>query len=138
MKWFLKCLKQYADFRGRARRKEYWMFTLFYCIFALVALILDIIIGTTYSSEGVLDSILNEGTTTQIGLIEGIFNIAILIPSTAVSVRRLHDIGRSGWWLLLVLLPIIGLIWLIVWAIFDSHPETNEWGPNPKANDEEC
>jgi len=113
MKWFLKVLKQYADFKSRARRTEYWMFTLFYCIFALVAGIIDGILGL------------------EIG-VGALLALALLVPSFAVSVRRLHDIGKSGWNLLFMLLPIVGWILLIVWACKDSQAGENKWGANPK------
>ena len=122
MKWFIKCFKQYFDFRGRARRKEYWYFSLFLIIFSIIAdwsaRILGMLVGS-YKVYLVLSLL---------------FCIATLIPSISVSVRRLHDIGRRGWWLLLCLVPIIGWIWLIVWACFDSKKGENKWGPNPKEN----
>ncbi len=113
MNWFIKVLKQYADFNGRARRKEYWMFILFYIIFSMVATAIDAALGTW-------------------GTIAGIFGLAMLIPSLAVGVRRLHDIGKSGWMLLVVLIPLIGAIWLIILLVTDSTPGSNEYGANPK------
>ena len=110
MKWFIKCLKQYADFKGRARRKEYWMFVLFNFIISFVI--------------GLLGSVLS-----------WIYTAAVFIPSLAVCVRRLHDIGKSGWWVLISLIPIIGWIWLIVLYVQDSQPGTNDWGANPKSED---
>jgi len=83
MNWYLKVLKQYADFQGRARRKEYWMFVLFNLIFAFVAMYLDRIIGTTMVGL-------------PYGVIYILYALAVLIPSLAVGVRRLHDIGKSG------------------------------------------
>ncbi len=112
MKWFLKCLKQYADFKGRARRTEYWMFVLFCGLAGFVA--------------GLLDSLLGIQVFTYL------LSLAILVPSLAVAVRRLHDIGKSGWYYFLCLIPLIGTIWLIVLFCKDSQPGTNEWGPNPK------
>jgi uncharacterized membrane protein YhaH (DUF805 family) len=118
MKWFLKCLSQYADFNGRARRKEYWMFILFGFIFGVVAGIIDATFGTLNYELG-------------IGLIGGILSFALFIPSIAVSVRRLHDIGKSGWMLLIAVIPIIGSIWLFILYISDST-EANSYGENPK------
>lgn len=120
MKWFIKCFKQYFDFKGRARRKEYWMFNLFCFIFSILLEIVGFQLGMLVGSY-VLYQVLTWG-----------FVIIGVIPSISVSFRRLHDIGKSAWWLLLCLLPIIGWIWLIVWACFDSQKGENKWGPNPK------
>jgi len=119
MNWYLKVLKQYADFQGRARRKEYWMFVLFNLIFAFVAMYLDRIIGTTMVGL-------------PYGVIYILYALAVLIPSLAVGVRRLHDIGKSGWMLLVSLIPIIGVIWLIILLVTDSNPGENQYGANPK------
>ncbi|MCL4117892.1 UNVERIFIED_CONTAM: hypothetical protein GTU68_045002 [Idotea baltica] len=117
MNWYLKVLKQYADFTGRARRKEYWMFVLINILISWTFVLLDYIAGTT-----IFDSI------------NTIYSIAILVPSVAVAVRRLHDIGNSGWYYLLVFIPIIGWIWLLILFVTDSESGTNKWGPNPKEN----
>ncbi|WP_319265906.1 DUF805 domain-containing protein [uncultured Draconibacterium sp.] len=113
MYWYLKVLKQYADFNGRARRKEYWMFILFNIIFSAAAAVLDTIFGTW-------------------GAIGGLYAVLMLIPGLAVGARRLHDTGRSGWMLLIALIPIIGAIWLIILFVGDSAPGSNEYGANPK------
>jgi len=120
MNWYIEVLKKYAVFSGRARRKEYWYFALFNLIFSLVLGFIDGVIGT-FSPE------------TGLGLLGGIYSLAILIPSLAVSVRRLHDTGRSGWWLLVALIPLIGVIVLLVFTVQDSHQGANEYGENPKA-----
>jgi uncharacterized membrane protein YhaH (DUF805 family) len=112
-------MKQYTDFGGRARRTEFWMFVLFNFIFAIVASILDSAIG---SKIGII----------QIGVIGLIYSLAVLIPGLAVSVRRLHDIGKSGWMILINLIPFIGWVWFIVLMIKDSQPGENKYGPNPK------
>jgi len=119
MNWYLKVLKQYADFSGRARRKEYWMFVLFNMIFAIVAMILDNILGLT---AGEL----------PYGVLYYLYVLAVLIPGLAVAVRRLHDVGKSGWMILIALIPIIGAIWLLVLMVTDSNPGENQYGPNPK------
>lgn len=119
MKWYLKVLKQYADFNGRARRTEYWMFVLFNTIFIIVAIILDNILGTAIEDVGY-------------GLFYFLYALAVLIPSLAVAVRRLHDIGKSGWMILISLIPIIGGIWLLVLLVTNSNPGENEYGANPK------
>lgn len=119
MNWYLKVLKQYADFNGRARRQEYWMFVLFNIIFSVVAAILDNVLGLASPEVGY-------------GILTGLYSLAVLIPSLAVAVRRLHDTSRSGWWIFIALVPIIGGIWLIVLLAQDSTPGDNEYGPNPK------
>lgn len=119
MSWFVEALKKYAVFGGRSRRREYWFFVLFSSIIALALSAVDGLIGTFSSSAG-------------IGLLSGIFSLAILVPSIAVIVRRLHDTDRSGWWFLISFVPLIGTIVLIVFAIQDSTPGSNRYGPNPK------
>ncbi len=120
MNWYIEVLKKYATFNGRARRKEYWFFALFNLIFTIVAAVVDNLLGTFSPEAGV-------------GLLGTIYLLAVLIPALAVSVRRLHDTGRSGWWLLIMLVPLIGAIVLLVFMVLDSKPETNEYGVNPKA-----
>ena len=119
MNWYLKVLKQYADFKGRARRKEYWMFALFNIIFLIVAITLDNILGTAIEGVGY-------------GLFYFLYILAVLIPSLAVAVRRLHDVGKSGWMILIGLIPVIGAIWLLVLCVTDSQPGENQYGANPK------
>ena len=114
MNWYLDVLKKYAVFDGRARRKEYWMFFLFNIIIAFVLGIIEGIVGGP-------------------GVIGAIYGLAVLLPGIAVGVRRLHDTSRSGWWLLIGLVPIIGAIVLIVFFVQDSQPGDNQYGPNPKA-----
>ncbi|WP_194767230.1 DUF805 domain-containing protein [Tamlana sp. I1] len=122
MNWYLKVLKDYANFKGRARRKEYWMFVLFNVIFSIIASILDSLLGT-----------LNEYG----GAISLLYSLVVFIPGLAVTVRRLHDVGKSGWMFFIILIPLIGTIWLLVLLVTDSKPGTNEWGPNPKSNTED-
>jgi uncharacterized membrane protein YhaH (DUF805 family) len=128
MKWYLKVLKQYADFSGRARRTEYWMFVLFNIIFALIAIAIDNLLGFTFSFNSV------DGTPLPIfyGYIYVLYNLVILVPSLAVVVRRLHDVGKSGWMFFIALIPIIGGIWLLVLLCADSQGGSNKWGDNPK------
>ena len=118
MNWYLGVLKKYAVFSGRARRKEYWMFYLFYLIFAIVLSIIDSILGTGGGGAG---------------LLSGLFVLAMLIPSIAVTFRRLHDTDRSGWWVLIALVPLIGAIILLIFMIQDSQSGENQYGPNPKS-----
>jgi uncharacterized membrane protein YhaH (DUF805 family) len=125
MKWYLKVLKQYADFSGRARRKEYWMFSLFNMIFVIVAIILDNVFGLTVVNPG--------GIPFGYGVFWLIYVAALAIPYIAVTVRRLHDVGKSGWMYLIFFIPLIGLIWLLVLTVTDSNPGQNQYGSNPKA-----
>ena len=113
MNWYIEVLKKYAVFSGRARRKEYWMFVLFYIIFGIILGIIEGIIGIS-------------------GILTGLYCLALLIPSIAVSVRRLHDIGRTGWWVLICLVPIVGSIVLLIFMLLDSQPGDNQYGPFPK------
>ena len=125
MNWYLKVLKQYAVFSGRARRKEYWMFALFNFIFAVVAMLLDNLTGLTIGEL-------------PYGVLYFLYAIAVLIPALAVSVRRLHDVGKSGWMILIGLIPVIGAIWLLVLMVLDSNPGENKYGQNPKENNPEA
>ncbi len=113
MNWYIDAFKNYATFTGRARRKAYWMFVLFNIIAATIA--------------GVIDSVLGTG-----GVIGGLYGLAVIIPGLALAVRRLHDIGKSGWWVLIALVPLVGFIVLLVFAVTDSQPGENAYGPNPK------
>jgi uncharacterized membrane protein YhaH (DUF805 family) len=119
-------LTQYAGFTGRARRSEYWWFALFTVLVGLAAAILDSVLGTTLGPD---NSAAWRGSTGVIGII---VNLALLLPTLAVAVRRLHDTDRSGWWLLIGLVPIVGAIVLLVFFVLDSKPGTNRFGANPK------
>ncbi|OTG98405.1 hypothetical protein B9T24_03455 [Acinetobacter sp. ANC 4654] len=110
--WFVKCLKNYVTFDGRARRKEFWFFMLVCVGIGIIARILD--------------NILHTGK-----LIDSLQSLVLLLPSLAVGARRLHDTGRSGWWQLLVL-TIIGIIPLIIWWASNTKPENNQWGQPAK------
>jgi uncharacterized membrane protein YhaH (DUF805 family) len=124
MNWYLKVLKQYADFSGRARRKEFWMFSLFNLIFAIVAMMLDYVLGTTFDGP--------YGQSSNHGWLYPIYCLVIFIPGLAVGVRRLHDIGKSGWNYFIALIPLVGPIMLLVWTCEDSQAGENKWGTNPK------
>ena len=113
MNWYLRALKKYAEFSGRARRTEYWMFTLVNVVIAMVL--------------GVIEGILGGP-----GILGAIYGLAMLLPSLAVTIRRLHDTGRSGWLCLIALIPVVGAIVLLVFLVLDSQPGPNEYGPNPK------
>ena len=113
MKYWVGCWKKYATFNGRARRKEYWMFILFNMLVAFGVNIVDVVLG--------MDGVLAAG-----------YSLAALIPAWAVFTRRMHDIGKSGWWWLIGLIPLVGAIVLLVFACKDSEPGDNAYGPNPK------
>ena len=114
MNWYLKVLKKYGVFSGRAQRKEYWMFFLFNFIIAFV-------LGFV------------EGLAGGPGVLGSLYGLAVLIPGIAVSVRRLHDTNRSGWWVLISVVPFIGGFVLLIFMMVDSQPGDNRYGPNPKA-----
>lgn len=112
------CMSKYVDFSGRARRSEFWYFALLSFLVGIVTSILDAILGTDYDTGG--------------GLVNTVASLALFLPSLAVAVRRLHDTGRSGWWILIGLIPIVGLILLIVWYCSHTVPGDNQYGPDPK------
>ena len=109
------CLSQYATFSGRARRSEYWYFTLFNALLGFVIGVIGAFLGETFTN-----------------ILTVLVTLALLAPGLAVSVRRLHDIGKSGWALLFALIPVVGWILIIVWACKDSEPGENQYGSNPK------
>ncbi len=117
MNWYLHVIKNYVNFEGRARRKEFWMFTLFHFLILIVLSTIDVMVFKTEPEEG--------------GLLRSIYSFAVFLPSLAVGARRLHDIGKSAWWLLLSLIPIIGSIWLLVLFILRGDEGANEYGPDP-------
>jgi uncharacterized membrane protein YhaH (DUF805 family) len=121
MKYYLQALSNYANFTGRARRKEYWMFLLFNMIFAFIAMIIDNILGRAAPELGY-------------GVVYVLYALAVFIPGLAVTVRRLHDVGKSGWMYFIVLIPIIGAIWLLVLLVSEGDQTRNEYGENPKFN----
>lgn len=114
MKWYLAVMKKYAVFNGRARRKEYWMFFLW-------NIIIGFIIGFVL---GIVGAMLQVGTALS-DLAGVIYGLAVFVPGLAVAIRRMHDVGRSGWW---ILFPVVNLVFLCL----DSKPGENEYGPNPK------
>ena len=114
MESYVKVLREYATFSGRARRREYWMF-----------LLVNIIVAVALS---LIDGVLFDGAM----LLSGLYWLAILVPSLAVGVRRLHDTGRSGWWLLISLVPVVGGLVLFVFTVLDGDPGPNAYGPSPK------
>lgn len=119
MKWYFQVLSKYAVFAGRARRKEYWMFNLIH----------GVIIFVLYGSELLIERFAPIGS---IALIQALYVVATLVPLVAVSVRRLHDTNRNGWWFLLFLVPLVNLILVFWFMTQDSQPGENRFGPNPK------
>jgi uncharacterized membrane protein YhaH (DUF805 family) len=113
------CFSKYVDFSGRARRSEFWYFVLFTFLVGIVTNIVDAILGTDYD-------------TGSGGLISTVVSLGLLLPSVAVAVRRLHDIDKSGWWILIGIIPIVGWIIVIIWYCTDTKPGDNQYGPNPK------
>ena len=121
MKWYLKVVRDnYANFDGRARREEYWMFTLFNALFIIAIVIASGSIATALDSPGIFSLYI-------------IYALGVLIPSIAVTVRRLHDTGKSGWYYLVSLIPFIGGIWLLILLVTEGDRRSNEYGPDPKA-----
>jgi len=119
MNWYIEVLKKYAVFTGRAQRAEYWYFALFNLLIMIALTVVDSLLGTYNPAAG-------------LGLFSGIYALAVLLPGIGVAIRRLHDTSRTGWWVLLALIPVIGPIVLIIFFIMDSTPGENQYGPNPK------
>ena len=113
--WFKKGMRNYVNFSGRARRKEFWYFALVQVGLTVLAMIMDAIIFNA-----------------ETGLFYIVIALGLFLPSLAVSIRRLHDTGRSGWWFLISLIPLIGGIVFLVFCASDTKPETNQWGPPAK------
>jgi len=130
MEWYIKVMRDnYINFKGRARRKEYWMFTLVYVIILLGCQALDNMLGTVFMMDA--------GPMGEISMGYGwaytVCGLVHLLPGLSVVVRRLHDVGKSGWFYLIFLLPIIGWIWLLVLYCTEGQKQDNKWGPDPKA-----
>lgn len=109
--------ERYVQFSGRAMRSEFWSFALVNFGISLVLAVVDAILGTNGNG---------------LGVIGGLYSLAVFLPSIAVSIRRLHDTNRSGWWLLIGLIPLIGWVILIIFYVQDSDAGENQYGPNPK------
>ncbi|MEZ5573968.1 MAG: DUF805 domain-containing protein [Halioglobus sp.] len=112
MEYFSRALQKYAEFSGRDTRQQFWMFVLFNLIFAILVAMVGGLLETNIPSQ--------------------LYSLALLIPNLSIGARRLHDTGRSGWWQLIGIIPVIGIIVLIIFFVQDSV-EDNEYGPNPKA-----
>ncbi|WP_158973470.1 DUF805 domain-containing protein [Cellulophaga sp. L1A9] len=122
MKWYLDALKKYAQFDGRSRRQEYWMFRLFSILFMFASLIIDGIIS--YLADFPLF------------LVTTLYCLAIIIPSIAITIRRLHDTNNSGWMIFVALIPFVGGIWLLVLEVTEGTHGTNNYGEDPKMSQE--
>lgn len=134
MEWMLLPLKRYAQFSGRSRRKEYWMFVLLIFIIYVIAMILDTMLGfgTTTRYADVSETGAAVGFNSSGGIITLLAMLALFIPSLAVAIRRLHDTDRSGWWILIGLIPLVGAIVLLVFYCTDGTRGPNRFGPDPK------
>ncbi|NPC92022.1 DUF805 domain-containing protein [Bacillus sp. WMMC1349] len=140
MKWYLKGFKNYANFNGRARRKEYWMFQLFNSIILLALFLIGRQTGIAAgvaAAEGTGEF----GVNSQLAFLTGyipliVYVLVVFIPALAITVRRLHDIGKSGWWVLLDCIPIINIVGSIVVLVFTclDSVKDNQYGSNPKAS----
>jgi len=125
-RYFLDTIKnRYAQFEGRASRSEFWYFALFYFLVDIVVSAIDAFVLNPMMG-------LTPEQAAQGGILQMILALGLLIPSIALGIRRLHDIGKSGWWYLLVFIPIIGWLVLLYFYILDSQPGTNQYGENPK------
>ena len=118
MNYYIAVLKNYATFNGRARRKEYWFFALFNGIAMIVLSILDGIIGTE-------------------GIIAAVYILAVLIPGIAVAFRRLHDTDRTGWWILIILIPLIGPLVFLYFMVSGGDAGANRFGEDPIQDNDE-
>lgn len=122
MNYYSICLSKFADFSGRARRQEYWTFALVNCLIAMLLLTLGLAFGEDSPASNIMVTI---------------FYLIMLVPNLSVSVRRLHDIGKSGWYMFLSLIPLIGGLILLIWSLMDSEPGENQYGKNPKERQEQ-
>lgn len=119
MNYFLDALKNYVNFTGRATRQQYWMYILFYIVFYFIAVMLDINLGQFDEEE-------------MTGFISTIYTFGLLLPTIAILARRLHDIGRSSWWILLILIPVAGSLVILIFTLIDSQKGENEYGMSLK------
>lgn len=119
MHGFMTALRRYAEFSGRSRRREFWGFALICVLVGIALVFVDVAMGMYQPESG-------------LGLLSGIFTLALLVPSVAVTVRRLHDIDRSGWWYLIGFIPLLGGIVLLVFSLRDGTSGSNRFGESPK------
>lgn len=118
MHYYVNVIKNYVNFSGRATRQEYW-------IFFLINIAVSIALG-------IVDEIFVSSSGSSVHILSGLYTLFIFLPGFALFIRRLHDTNRSGWWILIGLIPVIGAIVLFIFTVLDSAPEINKWGVSPK------
>ena len=128
MNYYLHVLQNFKNFSGRARRKEYWMYTLIYIPIFFLAMFADNTLGTTFQMD-----VMGQSVDIGYGWIYVIVALLHFLPSLSVVVRRLHDVGKSGWFYLIILIPLIGIIWMLVLLVSNGNVGENKYGADPKA-----
>jgi len=123
MSWYLLAWQRATDFSGRSRRKEYWYFNLINVVVFLFFFLFAVPFGEQEKPSMIPLSLMF------------LYAVVVFVPSLSVTIRRLHDIGKSGWWYFIAFVPLIGGIILFVFTLFDSEPSANEWGLDPKASE---
>jgi uncharacterized membrane protein YhaH (DUF805 family) len=123
IEYYKKVMNNYANFEGRARRSEYWYFALMNFLIVLALELVGFLLAFATQSPAI---------AVMFGILVIIYALAIIVPSIAVMVRRLHDVGKSGWWYFIAFVPLVGGIWLLVLMCTDSESGSNIYGPNPK------
>jgi uncharacterized membrane protein YhaH (DUF805 family) len=131
MSWYIEVLKKYVVFSGRSRRAEYWYFVLFNTIITAILLAIDIAMGSG-AADSTMTGDAGVAMNASLGILSGIYSLAVLLPGLAVLIRRLHDTDHSGWWIFISLIPIIGSFILLYFLVKDSTPGANQYGSNPK------
>lgn len=121
MHWYIDVLKKYTVFSGRARRKEFWMFFLFSAIISIFLAVIDEFMGWQFEMGGDI-----------LGFLSTLYYLAVIVPYLAVIFRRLHDTERTGWWVLIAFIPIVGVLVLLVFLILQGTRGENRYGPDPK------
>jgi len=128
MNYYLHVLQNFKNFSGRARRKEYWMYTLIYMPILFLAMFADNALGTTFQMD-----VMGQAVDVGYGWVYMIVALLHFLPSLSVVVRRLHDVGKSGWFYLIILIPLIGIIWMLVLLVSNGNVGENKYGADPKA-----
>lgn len=128
MNYYLHVLQNFNNFSGRARRKEYWMYTLIYMPILFLAMFADNALGTTFQMD-----VMGQSVDIGYGWIYVIVALLHFLPSLSVVVRRLHDVGKSGWFYLIILIPLLGIIWMLVLLVSNGNVGENKYGADPKA-----
>ena len=127
MNWYFNGLKNYTDFSGRARRKEYWMFLLFHYLIIFLFTILIAFSSETFSNSSEMDTL-----SIILVVLLMLYFLGTILPFLAVTARRLHDTDKSAWWYLICIIPYIGRFIILIFTCMDSYGGTNKWGVNPK------